>query len=315
MGLHVAVHPLVGMVAVLLLLGGLLGGVRLAQHSRALQPEPARKLFHVGAGLIVLGFPWLFGELWPVLVLAGVTIPALIALKHMRALRAGLGTVLFAVNRGSLGEVCLPVAALVLFTLSARCTLLYCVPLLILTFADSAAAIVGTEHGRRRFRRIASEKSLEGSLAFFAVAALSALIPLLLAPACNPSAAVLLALILALLLTPVEALSPYGLDNITVPLIGYPVLRAGLALSVEGDAAMLLGALLLSIISYRLLTMPCRHERKQWPRMIRAPKLGTRSGRSLEPATCRRQGRMWRPVQTPGRQVSSRRMPCTPPLL
>jgi phytol kinase len=311
MGSHGALPPLLGMIAVLALLGGLLGGLRLAQ-SCGLHPESARKLFHVGSGLIVLGFPWLFGELWPVLVLAGVTLPALVALKHLRALRAGLGTVLFTVNRRSLGEVCFPLAALALFTLSARSAALYCVPLLILTFADSAAALVGQAPCRRRFRRLVPQKSLEGSLAFFVVAALSGIFPLLLIPACPPGVAVLVALMLSLLLTSVEALSPYGLDNFTVPLAGYLALRAGLSQSLAGDAAMLLGVLLLSTIVFMVLALPDLRGREYRPWSSRESELGRQLAVRNRSAVHARRDNVGSLRQWQAQVVNSRRMSWPP---
>ncbi len=61
-----------------------------------------------------------------------------------------------------------------MFVLSDGRTLLYVVPILVLTFADAAAALVGVAFGRLRYSTVGGSKSLEGSAAFLGVAFLCA---------------------------------------------------------------------------------------------------------------------------------------------
>jgi phytol kinase len=127
------------------------------------------------------------------------------------------------------GELCFPAAVAVLFVLSRADVLTFSIPILVLTFADPAAALVGMRYGRLRYRVVAGEKSLEGSAAFCVVATACIAIPLLLVLDIQTAAAVTLSMSLALLLTLVEAVSCRGLDNLFVPLAGFLGLKALLA--------------------------------------------------------------------------------------
>ena len=135
-----------GIALVLLSLGALMAAVRLYQVRFTVPPERVRKLFHVGSGLITLTFPWLFHSAWPVLVLAGITLPTMLALKYMRGLRQGVGSILHSVDRASLGELYFPLGVTVVFLISLGHPLLYVIPVLILTLADTAAAFIGIEY-------------------------------------------------------------------------------------------------------------------------------------------------------------------------
>ena len=86
-----------------------------------------------------------------------------------------------------------------------------------LAFGDPAAAVVGTRWGQRRYTQWAHGRSVEGSIAFFLVAAVSTAI---VAAACpgGPSpvrAGVGCGVVGAV----AEALSPPGVDNLTIPLL------------------------------------------------------------------------------------------------
>ena len=81
---------------------------------RGVAGEWTRKLMHVGMGLATLSFPWLFDEVWPVLVLTGGFVIVMLALRFL----PGLGGVVTGVSRVSWGEVYFPVAVGGLFVLT-----------------------------------------------------------------------------------------------------------------------------------------------------------------------------------------------------
>jgi phytol kinase len=131
------------------------------------------------------------------------------------------------VARQSAGDVTFAIGIAVVFLLSQGDCLLYSVPVLVLTFADAAAALVGTFYGLFRFETPGGKKSVEGSFAFFVVAFLNIQIPLFLCSDAGQHRAVLIALLLGFLLTIVEALAGWrGLDNLFVPVAGVIFLRA-----------------------------------------------------------------------------------------
>jgi phytol kinase len=238
-------NPWLGMGIELSALSLLMVAIHFYAHARHLAPETSRKLFHLGGGLTTLALPWMFTDVWPVLLLTIVTVPALLALKHVQRLRSGLGDVLYGVTRPSLGEVYFPLSACLLFALAHDRPLLYIVPLLLLTLADPAAAIIGSRFGSLQYVTRDGHKSLEGSLAFFTVAFFGTAGALLLAGPTPNVAVPGVGLTLALLLTLVEAISWRGLDNLLIPITGFVFLESLLASNL---VALLVSVLLIAAI-------------------------------------------------------------------
>lgn len=203
---------------------GLLAGLRCC--GRAVQPETSRKLFHVSMGLFVLTLPLLFASIWPVVVLSALTIIMMIALRRVASLKAKLGSVICGVKRRSLGEIYFPLGVGSVFCLSNGDRVLYSVPILILALADTAAALVGLRYGRLRFRAMDGYKSVEGSIAFFAVSFASVFISLRSFGCAGGGEAALMALALSFILMIVEALAWRGMDNALIPLCGFFILKA-----------------------------------------------------------------------------------------
>ena len=213
-----------GLLAVLTTLGLALVALRALQVRRGLEPEVARKGIHITMTVVALVLPWLFDGDGPVLLLAGLAVAAMLAVRLVPALRASIGGVLHTVGRQSLGDVAFPIAVCVLYLLASESPVLYAIPLLLLGLADSAAALIGTSHGLARYATVEGQKSREGSVVFAAVAFLSVHVPLLLFTPTGRLESLLVALIVATLATIVEAVSWRGLDNLFVPLGTYAVL-------------------------------------------------------------------------------------------
>ncbi len=211
-----------------LLIAGVVGWMsllRVYQRLRSPNAEWLRKLVHVPGGLLALSMPFLFSESRPLLFTCGLFILVLAVVRSSRSLKQGIGAVLCSVARRSNGELWFPVSVAFLFVLSQGDFLLYSIPLLILTFADAAAALVGIRWGEMRYASGAGTKTMEGSLAFFVVAFLAAGIPLALRSAEADTRAMLIALVLALVLSVAEGVCRNGLDNLLVPVAGFYLLR------------------------------------------------------------------------------------------
>ena len=229
---------------------GLLAGVSHLGARYRWHPEWQRKTLHVALGVAALSFPWLFATVWPVWVICGVGALILLALRRVPILRRRLGRTLHDVKRTSSGELLFTLAIVLLFALAHETPVAYVVPLAILTFADTAAALVGAYWGRHCFAIPDGRKSWEGVAAFagMAVAVTLPLLAWLTALAWPQLLAV--ALIVGILTTLVEALAWHGQDNLLVPLTGYlalsflPTQSPNLLLAAP---AMLLGLALLFI--------------------------------------------------------------------
>jgi dolichol kinase len=104
-------------------------------------------------------------------------------------------------------------------------TALFAVPILILTFADAFAAIVGKAYPCMRLGGAACGKTASGSIAFF-LTALAVTLPALVVGtdfALLPAFAV--ALIVATATCVTEALSSKGFDNLAVPTVAMFILK------------------------------------------------------------------------------------------
>ncbi len=245
------------MAAILLVQASLLGAAGWLRSRGHLGPEASRKLAHIGSGLIALPLPWLFDRVWPVVLLCALgflalislrVLPALGLLRSLRSMARGLHDV----ERASLGDLLFPLAVAALFWLAHETPVLYALPLLALTLADAAAALVGRRLPIGRFATAESHKSLAGTTAFAATTFLLMLVPLLTVAPVDLTRAILIASSAAVLLATVEAISFRGLDNLLVPLLGYAILAVQLALPLPDLLLRSVAALGLLLLLLRL---------------------------------------------------------------
>ena len=191
---------------------GLIAAAELWSRLGGARPESSRKLVHVGGGLLCLTLPWLVSSPWSVLVLAAAS-TAVLALGR----RGGRLRGLHRVERRTLGSEYYPLAVFLAFLVSEGRAWLFVCGILVLALADAGAALVGTRHGRYRYSVEERDKSVEGSLAFLAVAFAAVTGPMLLMTGYAPALILVAALQVALLMTGLEAISLDGSDNVFVP--------------------------------------------------------------------------------------------------
>lgn len=189
----------------------------------AFVPELSRKTVHLTLGTMCLGLPWLFTSAAPVLCLAAIATVALLAVRIVPVLRAGIGRSLHGVTRTSYGEFAFVFGIAATFVLAHGDVLSYVIPVAVLTYADAVAALIGTRFGLHRFRTVEGTKSLEGSAAFFIVSLMCVALPLVLTG--QPNALLIAATVSAILMM-VEASSWSGLDNAMIPLAGGLLVRS-----------------------------------------------------------------------------------------
>jgi len=212
--------PFVGTLAALGAAGAILGW--LAGRDR-LSLEVSRKLAHLVSGLVALSFAWTFEDTWPVALLGGLALVLVVAARGAGPLQRIVGPVLHRVDRRSLGDACLPVVVPLLHGLAMPDRLLYVVPVLVLTLADAAAALIGVHLGRWDYRTDEGSKTVEGSIALAAVTTV-VVAATLLAGGDDPARALAVAATIALLVMLAESASWRGLDNLVIPLATYVLL-------------------------------------------------------------------------------------------
>jgi dolichol kinase len=231
--------------------------VRLLGRRFGWNPEVSRKLVHVSTGSLALTFPLLFSNPLPVLVLLGIAIPLMFAIRS--GLLGGLGTVLHGVERQSYGEVYLALAIAITFLRAEEQPVLYVLPILVITLSDTAAALIGTAYGRQRFPVEGGAKSIEGVVVFFVITWLASLIVLVLMSDAAPLNLVLISMLIAAFCALVEVDSWRGLDNLFVPIGAFLLLARYLDSSpaeLAVSAAVFLGFLVAVLAVARALRLP-----------------------------------------------------------
>lgn len=190
--------------------------------------EYTRKLSHMGAGFIVLAFPWLIDHTLTVAVLSLTFFILLVAGKLSGRLESVHG-----VERRTSGAYYYPLAVLGIFWMSQGDPLLYCPPIAVLAISDTGAAIVGQRMGRRKYQVMDGARSVEGSLTFFGLTFTIVLAALAIAGRPGWPEMLLVTLVVAIMATATEAVSVRGADNLFIPyacfLILERALRMGLA--------------------------------------------------------------------------------------
>lgn len=122
-------------------------------------------------------------------------------------------------EKGKLGTVYFPLSFVVIVWFLWDRPYLLVASLMPMTWGDALAAVVGSRFGRRQFSLAGSTRTLEGSLTMLLVGWGATFIALLLlAPEQETTSALLGASVATALVSAiVEALSPWGIDNLTVP--------------------------------------------------------------------------------------------------
>jgi phytol kinase len=185
----------------------------LYRHS-AVGSEIARKVVHIGVGNVILFAWWLKIPMW-VGVGASVLFSAIAYLSyHLPILpsingigRKSLGTFFYAVSIG----------VLVFWFWSIDRPYYAVLGILVMTWGDGLAAVVGQKFGKHPYKLWGIQKSWEGSLTMLLVSfVVSSLI--LLAVYGSSWQIWAIALAVATVSAGLEAFSKFGIDNLTVPI-------------------------------------------------------------------------------------------------
>lgn len=200
------------------IVGTWLGGVGfLAEYlsrSKASSPEIIRKVVHIGVGNVILLAWWLQVPTW-LGVAASILFSAIAFLSYHLPIfssingvgRKSLGTFFYAISFG----------VLIAWFWTIGQPHYAVLGILIMTWGDGLAALVGQRFGRHPYILWGMQKSWEGSLAMALISyGVSSLILLSIQGAIWQTWIISLAI--ALVSTGLEAFSKYGIDNLTVPL-------------------------------------------------------------------------------------------------
>ncbi len=173
-----------------------------------------RKVVHIAVGMMVWVVPFLFSSPWPFVMIA-----LLFALINLLDWRFGFFAAMASSDRSNLGTVYFPLAAAVVVVIFWDRPPLMVAALMPLTWGDGIAPIVGRAFGRHAYTVMGHRRTLQGSAGFFVAGLLFTWLALWLIPG-PPTIAPVNALLVALVImgstTLVEAVSLWGMDNLTV---------------------------------------------------------------------------------------------------
>jgi phytol kinase len=192
------------------------------------KPELTRKVIHIGAGMWVFGVLLLFDR-WQVGIVPFATFIVINYLLYRYRTIGAMDT-----EDSSPGTIYFAISVTLLFGLLWRPDgPVDRVPIAVtgamaMTWGDALAALIGKRFGQHRYQIGQSDRTLEGSAAMFVASAIAIFLVLLLLPGSSLSPlsttlsvgrSLLGALVGALGATIVEAVSPHGTDNLSVPLV------------------------------------------------------------------------------------------------
>ena len=193
--------------------------------SKKLTLETSRKIIHITMGCVALSFPYIFMYKLSVICLGVLALTALLFLRKNKSLREGVGNALLGVSRKSFGEIYFVISIVIVFVLH-KSVFEYLIPISVLTFADSAAALIGTSYGRTNLAHEQEDaKSSEGSIIFFIVAFICTLVPLQLMTEIGRAEVLVISFLIGFLAAMIELVSRNGNDNLLLPLLTYSFLR------------------------------------------------------------------------------------------
>jgi phytol kinase len=208
-----------GYIVSLILVSGAMGA--LLNVSR----KASRKFLHAMIGNLPFVIPLFTMSLAPFLVAAPFIVVTFIASPYspFDGVRRRLGRLSDLTEEGHhIGLILYAISYTVLAFFFPSKPWVIAAGVLPMAYGDSAAALVGERYGKTRLGFV-GDKSLEGSLAMFAASFVSLSLSLFFfSPIYGFAVAekIIPALIVAVVVALVELLSPKGVDNLTVPLMG-----------------------------------------------------------------------------------------------
>lgn len=173
-----------------------------------------RKVIHIGVGMMSWALPFLFDTPWPFVVAA-----LLFAAINLLDWRFGFFAAMASSDRSNLGTVYFPLAAAAVALLFWSRPPLMVAALMPLTWGDGIAPVVGKAFGRHRYTVFGHERTLQGSAGFFLAGLLFTWLALWLIPGpphIDVAVSLAVAAVIMVSTTLVEAISLWGLDNLTI---------------------------------------------------------------------------------------------------
>ncbi|BAZ50738.1 phosphatidate cytidylyltransferase [Nostoc sp. NIES-4103] len=177
-------------------------------------PEVVRKIVHIGTGNVIM-LAWWLDVPASVGITASIVASAITLLSYRFPILPGINSV----GRQSLGTFfyAVSIGILIAWFWHLQQPQYAAIGIMVMSWGDGLAALIGQNFGKHKYKVFGSQKSWEGSLTMTLVSYLvSSLI--LLSVEGNVWQTWVVSLAIALMATGLEAVSFWGIDNLTVPL-------------------------------------------------------------------------------------------------
>nr|WP_240518958.1 diacylglycerol/polyprenol kinase family protein [Leptolyngbya sp. BC1307] len=206
--------PLLFQCTLVLLWLAVVGGLSELARRLGYGPEITRKIVHIGAGHVILIAWWLAVPAWAGIA-ASVLSSGVALLSYQLPLLPGINSV----GRKSLGTFfyAVSIGLLIAWFWPLQQPHYAAIGILIMTWGDGLAALVGQRFGQHPYQIWGEKKSWEGSFTMLLVS-YSVCAAILLVVQGPIAATWLSAIAVALVATLLESASKYGIDNLSVPL-------------------------------------------------------------------------------------------------
>lgn len=193
---------------------GIIGIAELLRRRLGYSTSFTRKVIHIGVGMMSWGLPFLFSSPWPFAAAA-----LFFALVNLLDWRFGFFAAMASADRSNLGTVYFPLAAMAVVILFWDEPPLMVAALMPLTWGDGIAPVIGRAFGSHSYTVFGHTRTLQGSAGFFLAGLLFTWMALWIIPgppAIDALRALTVATVLVASTTLVEAISVWGLDNLTI---------------------------------------------------------------------------------------------------
>lgn len=202
---------------------GMIGVAELLRYRLGYSINFTRKVIHIGVGMVSWALHFLFDS--PLFFLIGCAVFVVITFVDWKY---GLIASMASSDESNLGTVYFPIAAGVVAWLFWETPPLMVAALMPLTWGDGLAPVVGRTYGRNAYFVYNHKRTLEGSAGFFVAGFLFTWLALWLVPGMpmiTPVAALAPALVITTATTLTEAVSIWGLDNLTITAVAILILK------------------------------------------------------------------------------------------
>lgn len=203
-----------GLLILFLYVFTIIGSAEALRRWRNYPIDFTRKVIHIGVGMmswvlhLFFDTPWFF-----VAACAAFVVINLLDWKY------GFFASMASKDQSNLGTVYFPIAAAAVALVFWEQPPLMVAALMPLTWGDGMAPVVGKAYGRNAYFVYNHKRTVEGSMGFFVAGFLFTWLALWIIPGppgINPVTALLPALVITLVTTLVEAVSIWGLDNLSI---------------------------------------------------------------------------------------------------